>query len=66
MVCLLCVNMHIYIKDVYTEYFPTHQSERNNLLSTSLHIYLTTCTLGVSLHICLKDVYSQSFPEHLF
>ena len=52
MVCLLGVNMHIYLKDVDTEYFPTHQSERNNLLSTCLHIYL-------------NDVYSGSFLAHL-
>ena len=28
MVCLLGINMHIYLKDAYAEYFPTHQSER--------------------------------------
>ena len=30
-VCLLGINMHIYLKDAYAEYFPTHQSE--------MHIY---------------------------
>ena len=65
MVVLLGVNMHIYLTDAYTEYFPTHQSEICIYRVVPCTSILKMYTLEVSLHIYLNDVYSGCLPAHL-
>ena len=74
----LGVSLLIYLKDVYSGYFPAHLSENciywvfpytSHLKMCILGIFtftstLMACLLGINMHIYLKDAYAEYFPTH--